>query len=210
MVFDDDVALVASGIENEVDALCAVGCGANVVGFDFYPSPQQIGPKDADDIIRRLPAGVAAMGSFRSEMPERVCDVANRLGLHVVELRGAFSPSQQAYIADRVRVVVRSVTWERLDLSPVAEMVKFISLPEEDDFDLWRACDESLDDVSARHVLARGLGPGTVAAALRHRPLGGVIAGSSVRTNTGTFDVLKATEYFKQAREALDNPWSVG
>jgi phosphoribosylanthranilate isomerase len=150
------------------------------------------------------------MGSFRSEMPERVCDIANRLGLHVVELRGAFSPSQQAYIADRVRVVVRSVTWERLDVSPVAEVVEYIALPEEDEFDLWRACEGTLDAASARHVLARGLGPGTVAAALRHLPLGGVIAGSSVRSTSGLFDVLKAAEFFQRAREALDDPWELG
>ena len=61
-----------SGLTSEADTLFAIALGANAVGFDFGPTPRQISPTLAHDIVRRLPTGVATVGAFRNEMPERI------------------------------------------------------------------------------------------------------------------------------------------
>src|SRR3954462_7533333 len=76
------------GITSEDDALLAVALGADAVGFVFAPSPRQIAPQIAYDIVRRLPAGILAVGVFRNEHPERVVDIVRSAGLKAAQLHG--------------------------------------------------------------------------------------------------------------------------
>ncbi len=209
MEFDGDgLQLIASGIETENEALLAAGFGATVIAFDLFPSEHQISPSEVHDILRRLPVGVHTMGVFRSEMPERVCEVANRIGLHAVELRGSFNPSQIAYIADRVRTVVRTIPLERLDVTTGLEAVDYVALPEEDDFDAWLACIDWVREVGSQfRILARGLGPGPAPDVVRKLPVAGLVAGESVRTITGRLDSWQLFEFLKKSRDAHESPW---
>ncbi|HQU00189.1 MAG TPA: phosphoribosylanthranilate isomerase, partial [Acidimicrobiales bacterium] len=70
-----------SGITSEEDALFAIGLGASAVGFDFGVSPRQISPQSAQEIVRRLPQGALSVGSFRNEMPQRIVEISNTIGL---------------------------------------------------------------------------------------------------------------------------------
>jgi len=70
------------GITTEEDALVSVAMGADALGFNFVPgSVRQLSPTAARDIVRRLPAGVLAVGIFRNELPQRVVDIVNEVGL---------------------------------------------------------------------------------------------------------------------------------
>lgn len=212
MEFDGEgLQLVVSGIETENEALLAAGFGATVIGFDLFPSHHQLTPSEVHDIIRRIPVGVHTMGVFRSELPERVCDIANRVGLHAVELRGSFSPSQIAYIADRVRTVVRTVSIDRLSVAGGLDAVDYVAVPEEDDFDAWLASVDWVRDAGRDiRILARGVGAGPVADVVRGLPVTGVVAGETVRTITGRLDSWALFEFLTNAHDAYEAPWAEG
>ena len=77
------------GITNKEDALCAAGCGADALGFIFYPpSPRYIEPEEALRIIEELPANVARVGVFVNEDAKEVKRIAKLCNLDFVQLHG--------------------------------------------------------------------------------------------------------------------------
>ena len=77
------------GITRLEDAEAAVGCGANALGFVFWPnSPRFIDPYRARDIIVSLPPFVTPVGVFVNQATDYVNGVAALAGLGAVQLHG--------------------------------------------------------------------------------------------------------------------------
>ena len=195
------------GITNESDALMATAMGADAVGFVFAPSSRQVQPTVVRDIVRRLPPEVLTVGVFRNETPERVVEVVNTAGLRGAQLHGFESAAEAAFVRDRMPFVVKAFAvghplLERIDDYEVDAVL--LDGPEPGsgnvaDWDLAR-------HLAARHrlILAGGLRPDNVAAAITEVAPWGVDVSSGVESSPGHKDV-RLTRRFVLAARAVDS-----
>ena len=193
-----------SGITSEADALFAVALGANAVAFDFGPTSRQVSTSLVHDIVRRLPTGVVTVGCFRSEMPERVVEITNTLGLSVAQVGGALSAVSLRYVTDRVRTVVRAVrTPEEAYAHDVDEGVDYLLMPDSERREDLEASRSVLSDpLVLRPVIVSGLGPSTVGEFVARYDPWGVDALGAIESAPGVKDGVRMGEFIAQAREA--------
>jgi phosphoribosylanthranilate isomerase len=94
---DRPVRVKICGITRLEDAHAAVDVGAHALGFVFHPpSPRFINPEEAAAIIRTLPPFTMAVGVFVNLPAIEVEAIADRCGLHAVQLHGEESPEECA------------------------------------------------------------------------------------------------------------------
>jgi len=75
------------GITNLEDALHAVSCGADALGFVFYDkSPRYITPKDAKVIIDKLPPFVERVGLFVNVDADYINTVCKEVGISLAQI----------------------------------------------------------------------------------------------------------------------------
>jgi len=193
-----------AGVTNEEDALFAIGLGASAVGFDFAVSPRQIAPAAANDIIRRLPHGALSIGSFRNELPQRVVEIASTLGLSGVQLEGAMTSDQVAYVRERVNTVLRLTSPEA---GLHATGIDYFVLPDDDDAFALNASLEHFRQSNARHpiVASGGLDAANVIDIVQNYPVFGVEARSGVERSPGQKDPVQLGQFIANARWAYEN-----
>jgi len=81
------------GITNTEDAIEAIACGADALGFVFYgKSPRLVKPEAARSIISSLPPIVTTIGVFVDEDMTNLENIISYTGLDAVQLHGSESP----------------------------------------------------------------------------------------------------------------------
>lgn len=199
-----------SGVTSEEDALFAIGLGASAVGFEFGPTPRKISTTTAHDIVRRLPNGALSVGVFRSEMPQRIVEISNTLGLSAVQIEGAITRSSLAYVSERVNTVIRTLAGGDDVLgSDFIEGVDYFLLPEADEVDSLIDCLEVFQDTSLRTPLiaSGGLSSSNVVDVVQNYPVWGVDVRGGVETEPGVKDPVLLGEFIANARWAFDNAY---
>ena len=76
------------GITNTEDALTAIDCGADMLGFVFAPGPRRISPEKAARIVKELPE-ITKIGVFVDENIEQVEEISRLCRLDFVQLHGS-------------------------------------------------------------------------------------------------------------------------
>jgi phosphoribosylanthranilate isomerase len=81
------------GITRVEDALAACAAGADALGFVFHPpSPRNLAPDAAREIIAALPPFVSAVGLFVDCEPHQIERIAARVPLNMLQFHGDESP----------------------------------------------------------------------------------------------------------------------
>ncbi|RPI77481.1 MAG: phosphoribosylanthranilate isomerase [Desulfobacteraceae bacterium] len=80
------------GIKNLAEARAAIKAGADVLGFVFAESKRKVTPDQVRDIIAAIPPFVSTTGVFVNEQADTVKAVAERSGLGYLQFQGEESP----------------------------------------------------------------------------------------------------------------------
>jgi phosphoribosylanthranilate isomerase len=106
------------GITRLEDAEAAVECGADALGFVFWPkSPRYVETARAREIVAFLPPDVTTVGVFVNQVVDDVNRIANEVGLDVVQLHG---DEDGDYVRSMDRPVIKALPF-------VAEVWKGVS-----------------------------------------------------------------------------------
>lgn len=194
------------GITTWIDACRSADCGADALGFNFYwRSPRYISPRAARRIITRLPKHVACVGIFVNEPIEVVMRAKNIAGINLAQLHGEEPPELVARIAERM------VTIKAFRVSPQFRITTLKRYKAAD------AClldgfsprlrggtgnnvDWRLAARAARYgpiVLAGGLNPENVVAAIRGARPAAIDVNSGVESAPGRKNLTKLRAFFE-------------
>ena len=194
------------GITNEQDALLAVALGADALGFVFAPSPRQISPALAREIVKRLPPETVTVGVFRNETPSRVIEIVNEARLQGAQLHGHETPAMTAEVATDVRFVIKAVVAGSQDAAHASNFASDAILVDGLHPGSGTAYDwDLLQDIPTgiRLMLSGGLTPENVAAGITQVRPWGVDVSSGVEKAPGLKDAVKMRHFITNARDAV-------
>ena len=202
------------GITNSRDARRAIECGADLLGFNFYPgSPRYVTPAKARRMVQRLPKNVSAVGVFVNEPEEKVLAIARRVGLKYLQLHGDESPAEVARLAREVPVIKALRMKKPFRTAQVARYVRASALLL-DGYDRRRrgGTGKTFDWKIARRLSSRsrifiagGLAPENVAEAVRIARPYAVDVSSGVETRPGKKDPARLKAFARAVLEAQRN-----
>ena len=182
------------GITNREDALAAVEAGARAIGFVFHrASPRYADPEALASWIGEIPASVWRVGVFVNEAPGAIEDLGLRLGLDVAQLHGAETPEAHP---KGLRI------WKAFRLG--ADGVAPVEYPAEalllDGPGSGRIFDwELAKKARGSIIVAGGLTPENVRAAIERTNPWGVDTASGVESSPGRKDHAKMKKFIKAA-----------
>lgn len=194
------------GITNEQDALLAVALGADALGFVFAPSPRQISPALAREIVKRLPPETLTVGVFRNEAPSRIVEIVNEARLQGAQLHGHETTAMTAEVATNVRFVIKAVVAGSQDATHAntfaadAILVDGLHPGSGTAYD-WELLQDIPTDI--RLMLSGGLTPENVGAGILQVRPWGVDVSSGVEKSPGQKDAVKLRHFITNARDAV-------
>lgn len=195
------------------DALFAAACGADALGFIFYPkAASYVPPERAAEIVRGLPPFVTPVGVFVDEPFDRVAGVAGVVGLRAVQLHGDESPEYCRRFPG-VRVIKAFRIGERFGVERLADYEVDAFLLDAYDPNLRGGTGRTFNwdiAVEAKRygnvILSGGLSPDNVADAIARVAPYAVDVGSGVESAPGQKDREKVAAFIRAARQPGGRP----
>lgn len=202
-------AVKICGITRVEDALAAAHCGAHAIGLVFYPpSPRNVTPARAAEIIAALPPFVTSVGLFVDADAQTVRDTLSVARLDLLQFHGAETPQYCSMFgapymkAVRVRAGVDLLQYAHEYRAAKALLldayVEGVAGGTGATFD-WALIPPALP---LPVVLSGGLTPANVAQAIRAVKPWAVDVSSGVESSRGIKDAAKIAAFVSGVRNA--------
>jgi phosphoribosylanthranilate isomerase len=192
------------GLTRVEDALATEDAGADAIGLNFVPDTKRfISLSRAQEISRALSPFIARVGVFRNADFETILETVERAGLSAVQLNGQESDEFAARVA-QLRPVIRAVSFKPNLKLPERDTLLIDGLDpgSGQGFD-WSAL-EVPKLAGRRWLLAGGLNPDNVAAAVRQLRPWGVDVSSGVEASAGIKARHLVRAFIENAKMALE------
>lgn len=194
------------GVTTLEDAQLAGSAGADAVGFVFAPSPRQVDPSVVGEIVSALPDGLLTLGVFVDEAPEQVVEIVRSTGLQAAQLHGSESAEECRWIGTQVGTVLKAFAAGDPLIAQAADYgADAVIVDSPRGGGSGQAYDWSLAaDVpfGVRLILAGGLTPSNVAAAVSAVRPWGVDVSSGVESSPGRKDAALLRAFVTAAKSA--------
>lgn len=191
------------GLSTPDSVRAAVEAGADAVGFVLTPSPRQVSPDRARELLRHVAEGVAAVAVFRHEAAAEAVALARSAGLAWVQLHGERTPADVRTVHEAGLKVIRAVTMESSPESfgSWGEDLLLIDATVPGSGEAWDyASVQALGLAGREWLLAGGLGPANVARAAVQAAAWGVDVSSGVEAARGVKDLDKVRAFVNAAK----------
>lgn len=194
------------GIKTSDAAHTAVNADADFIGFVFAPSKRQITAEDAAAIADTLPPSIQKVGVFVNETVDNMTQIAALVGLDFIQLHGDESPAIAKQLPCKV---IKAFPAKPDNLSQTTAFpcdYYLIDSP----FGKNRGGNGTAFDWNITHnlpvcrekvILAGGLTPDNIQAAIQFVNPAGVDVSSGVETN-GEKDTEKIKQFIEYAKDA--------
>ena len=191
------------GITNAQDALDAVECGADALGFVFAESPRKVSVETVREIVNQLPADVLTIGVFRDHITRQVVDTVREACLVGAQLHGHESAQQIAEVKAEVNWVAKSVVAGSAEAFSANNYGTDLILVDSANPGTGTGYDLSLLEhlpKTINVILSGGLTVKNVAESIKAVSPWGVDVSSGVEISPGMKDRLKIREFITNAR----------
>ncbi|MFN3918769.1 MAG: phosphoribosylanthranilate isomerase [Methylohalobius sp.] len=196
------------GFTRVEDALAAARLGVDAIGLVFYPlSPRAVEVEQARQIAQALPPFVTTVGLFVDAEPAAIEAVLRRVPLDLIQFHGAETPADCERFG---RPYIKAIRMRQgVDLRREAERFQTARGLLVDAYDPERPggtgqrCDwdKIPKDLPKPLILAGGLEPGNVRAAIAHVQPWAVDVSSGVESAKGVKDYAKMAAFLREVRD---------
>lgn len=203
------------GLTREQDVDAAVAAGADALGFVFYPpSPRNVTPRRAAQLVARIPAFVTTVGLFVNESPAAITATLAEVPLDLLQFHGDETPEFCAAFhrpwikAARVKAGLDLLEYSRVFAGAAGISGLLLDAHVEGFGGGGQVFDWSLipPSLPLPVILSGGLHPGNVAEAVRRVRPWAVDVSSGVESAKGIKDMRKITEFIVGVRDADAGP----
>lgn len=187
------------GLRTSADVDVAVSSGADAVGFVFAKSPRQVDPATARSLVAVAGAKLTA-GVFLGQPVEEVRAIAEATGIGAVQLHGDYPKDAFTALADPRWQLIRAVPYSAPDLRVGAygDDLLIVDAPRAGSGESWDYA--SVAGLDGQWLLAGGLTPTSVAAAVAASHAWGVDVSSGVESSRGVKDHGLIRDFVAAAR----------
>ena len=190
------------GICDSAGAQAAIEAGADLIGFHFCRSERRVTPEDAKAIIGGLSLRPTIVGVFIDQEPEEVRQIADFVGLDLLQLHGSESPGFEAGRPLMKVLKVKDGQVPDPDAWPDPIMLDSWSADQRGGTGLTWDWDRALELLATRKVfIAGGLEPGNVGKVVSLKPYG-VDVSSGVESEVRIKDPDKVRAFVHAVRLA--------
>lgn len=178
------------GLREPEHVAAAVSAGADAIGFVLTESPRKVTPERAAELAAGVPETVLTVGVFARQSVAEVRALADVSGVRAIQLHGNYPVESFTALAEHSARLIRAVgadTAQPLTAGAFGEDMLLVDAPKPGSGESWDPA--SLPSLpTGQWLLAGGLYPDTVAAAVAAVHPWGVDVSSGVEVSRGVKD----------------------
>lgn len=192
------------GLREPEHVLAAIDAGADAVGFVLTESPRFVSTELARELVGVAGDRALTVGVFRNETVDAIMHLAEAAGVSAIQVHGVRGRAEISKLTTLGRTLIRAVSFDDPSLEEnYGENMLLVDAPRPGSGETWdyaAMSQLSLSSAGGQWLLAGGLTPDNVAAAIAAATPWGVDVSSGVETSPGVKSVDLIRAFVKAAK----------